>query len=173
MTRRQRSGASPPRERPAREITSATSKQPGSDEDSPARQRQISCGRGSFRPGKQRLPPLCEQLELDFDHELSATERFEKFHTDNPRVYATLVMLARQWIDRTGHSKLGVATLYERARWDIAISTNDPNFKLNNDHRAFYARLIMLQEPDLAGLFKLRRSEADAWAAILRHTAVA
>lgn len=92
-------------------------------------------------------------------------EQFEQFHDENPRVYTVLVTLAREWIRRTGHHKLGIATLFERARWEIAIATNDPDFKLNNNYRAFYARLLMRQETDLAGMFELRRSEADEWLA--------
>jgi hypothetical protein len=90
---------------------------------------------------------------------------FDRFHADNPKVYETLVRLAREWVGRTGRHKLGIATLFERARWEIALATTDADFKLNNSHRAYYARLIMLREPDLAGLFDLRASEADQWIA--------
>ena len=89
--------------------------------------------------------------------------RFEDFHTGNPRVYEVLVALARQWVASTGRRKLGIKTLYERARWEIALSTGDPDFKLNNNYTAFYARLIMDSEADLRGLFDLRASEADEW----------
>jgi hypothetical protein len=90
---------------------------------------------------------------------------FDRFHADNPKVYETLVRLAREWVGRTGRHKLGIATLFERARWEIALATTDADFKLNNSYRAYYARLIMLREPDLAGLFDLRASEADQWIA--------
>jgi hypothetical protein len=90
---------------------------------------------------------------------------FDRFHADNPKVYETLVRLAREWVERTGRHKLGIATLFERARWEIALATTDADFKLNNSYRAYYARLIMLREPDLAGLFDLRASEADQWIA--------
>ncbi len=90
---------------------------------------------------------------------------FDRFHADNPKVYVTLVRLAREWVSRTGRHKLGIATLFERARWEIALSTTDADFKLNNSYRAYYARLIMLREPDLSGLFDLRASEADQWIA--------
>lgn len=89
--------------------------------------------------------------------------RFDEFHADNPRVYAVLVRLAREWVNSTGRRKLGIKTLYERARWEIALATSDADFKLNNNFTAFYARLIMAQEPDLDGLFDLRTSEADEW----------
>lgn len=61
------------------------------------------------------------QLALTFGETMS--DRFEKFHRDNPRVYATLVRLAREWIASTGRRKIGIATLYERVRWEIAITT--------------------------------------------------
>jgi hypothetical protein len=90
---------------------------------------------------------------------------FDRFHSDNPKVYETLVRLAREWVNRFGSHKLGIATLYETARWQITLATNDAEFRLNNNWRSYYARLIMAQEPDLAGLFDLRASKADEWIA--------
>ncbi|OBS01863.1 hypothetical protein A9W98_17930 [Mycobacterium gordonae] len=104
-----------------------------------------------------------DQISLQFG--TSIAERFEAFDRANPHVYTTLVRLAREWIQRTGRHKLAIATLFERARWEIALATTDPEFKLNNNFRAFYARLIMHREPDLTDLFDLRSSEADAWIA--------
>jgi hypothetical protein len=93
----------------------------------------------------------------------STAGKFERFHAESPEVYRTLVALARQWVVRTGRARIGIATLYERARWELAISTSDPDFKLNNTYRAYYARLIMLQERNLEHLFEVRSSEADEW----------
>lgn len=95
----------------------------------------------------------------------SLADQFEAFHAANPKVYIVLIRLAREWIRTTGRRKIGIGALFERARWEIAIETSDPDFKLNNNYRAFYARLIMHDHPDLAGVFELRTSEADAWAA--------
>jgi hypothetical protein len=106
---------------------------------------------------------MTAQLALVFDATIA--DRFEEFHRSNRAVYATLVTLAREWVARTGQHKLGIATLFERTRWEIALATNDPEFKLNNSYRAYYARLIHKQEPDLDGLFDLRASAADAWIA--------
>lgn len=88
---------------------------------------------------------------------------FDRFHAENPVVYKVLVHLAREWVLRTGRRKLGIASLFERARWEIALMTSDPDYKLNNNWRAYYARLIMYREPDLDELFTLRASEADEW----------
>lgn len=90
-------------------------------------------------------------------------ERFTAFHEDNPHVYRTLVRLAREWVQQTGGRKIGTKALFEVARWQLALQTNTPDFKLNNNFTAFYARLMMRREDDLAGLFDLRHSEADEW----------
>ena len=94
---------------------------------------------------------------------ITTAERFESFHDENPIVYVTLVRLAREWVRRTGRHKLGIGALTERARWEIAMSTNAPDYKINNSFRAYYARLIMARCSDLADMFDLRASEADDW----------
>lgn len=92
-------------------------------------------------------------------------KEFIRFHLENPSVYTVLVALAREWVRKTGRDKLGIGMLWERMRWDIYIATSDPEFKLSNNHRAFYARLIMLREKDLHNVFNVKRSAADltAW----------
>lgn len=96
-----------------------------------------------------------------FSIDPTMADKFDEFHRSNPHVYMVLVRLAREWVRRTGTHRLGIKTLYERARWEIAISTSDPDFKLNNNFTAYYARLIMIREADLWGMFELRRSAAD------------
>lgn len=88
---------------------------------------------------------------------------FDTFHAQNPRVYDILVALARDWVAKSEGAKLGIQTLYERARWEIDLNTAASDFKLNNSFTPYYARLIMLQEPDLNNLFHLRSAEADEW----------
>lgn len=81
--------------------------------------------------------------------------RFEAFHAANPRVYATLVRLARE-AHAVGHQRVGIAMLFEVARWQLSVVTTGDDFKLNNSWRSRYARLIMAQEQDLAGVFETR-----------------
>lgn len=89
-------------------------------------------------------------------------QRFWAFHADNPHVYAELVKRAREWKSRHGHRKLAIATIFEVVRWFHYMQTADANgeWKLNNDYRSLYARLIMEREPDLAGVFETRRLHA-------------
>lgn len=102
---------------------------------------------------------------------LTAPERFEEFHALNPHVYATLVRLSRRFIDATGRRKLAVQRVVEIARWDLQIATRgEEEFEINNSFTPYYARLIMLQEPDLDAVFDIRRApEPDAWIADRRR----
>lgn len=104
---------------------------------------------------------MTNQLPLLFCGTTAAA--FEDFNRNNSHVYTTLVRLAREWVNQTGQHKLGIKTLYERARWEIAVTTNSPDYQLNNNFTAYFARLIMARERDLDGLFDLRASEADNW----------
>lgn len=88
---------------------------------------------------------------------------FWSFHQDNPQIYRLLVKFARQWRQAKGpDSLLGISNLFERVRWEKSIQTTDEAFKLNNNHRAFYARLIMDYCPDLEGIFRVRRQRIQA-----------
>lgn len=86
----------------------------------------------------------------------SIAERFADFHDLNPAVYKAIVEIARVMQGRGIH-KMGIALIFERLRWLHFIDTRGAEgFKLSNDFRAEYARLIMQQEKDLAGLFEVR-----------------
>lgn len=112
------------------------------------------------------LDRAAERATGDEDKSLTHAERFERFHDANPAVYKTLRWLAREWKRRTGGRKIGFPALYERARWELGLRTDGDQFLLNNNHQAYYSRLLMAQEPDLVGMFETRRSpEADEWIA--------
>lgn len=85
--------------------------------------------------------------------------RFEAFHAENPRVYQTLVRLARE-ARAAGKERIGIAMLYEVTRWQLSLQTTDEEFKINNSYRSRYARLIMATEPDLQGVFETREIRA-------------
>lgn len=93
------------------------------------------------------------QLGL-FDDPIEAA--FRAFHHDHPEVYRELAVLARAW-KTAGHKKLGIATLFEVLRWNAHLEGRDVDgFKLNNNYRSRYARLLMANERDLDGLFDTR-----------------
>ncbi|MAF44288.1 MAG: hypothetical protein CMI54_09040 [Parcubacteria group bacterium] len=81
--------------------------------------------------------------------------RFGEFHSKNPEVYSELVRLARE-LKVAGRERYGIKSLFEIIRWHKAMSTIGDDFKLNNNHAPFYARLIMRKEPDLEKFFEIR-----------------
>jgi hypothetical protein len=88
--------------------------------------------------------------------ELSDLDKsFLDFHLKNPHVYVLLVSLART-AAKKGRKKIGIGMLFERVRWEIFITTTGDDYKLNNNHRSRYARLIMDAEPDLKDAFEVR-----------------
>jgi hypothetical protein len=97
--------------------------------------------------------------QMGFSFRGTIQSRFEAFHKRNPFVYDKFCELARRWIGRRGKEKLGMKMLFEVVRWEVYMTTDDPasEFKLCNDYHSRYARLIMAQEPDLHGIFELRR----------------
>jgi hypothetical protein len=89
-------------------------------------------------------------------------EKFEQFHLDNPQVYAKLVELAVTARD-AGATKIGIGFLWERLRWHYlveVVNREGDEFKLNNDFRSRYARLIRANNPNLAPLFEVRQLRA-------------
>jgi len=89
--------------------------------------------------------------------------RFEAFHRENPSVFEKLRELAL-YARRRGAQRLSINLLFERLRWEIQIETRGDDFRLNNNHRPYYARLLMASEPELAGAFETRAAgdEEDA-----------
>lgn len=96
----------------------------------------------------------------------SAQERFATFHKLNPQVYDQLRVIALT-LRHKGQPRCGIRLIWERLRWDHLMSTDDPDssFKLNDHYKEFYARLLMKNEPELAGFFFTRTSRADEQAA--------
>ena len=86
-------------------------------------------------------------------------ERFEAFHSEHPEVFDQLVDLARTALEH-GRTRIGIGHLFEVLRWQRMIAglpDEAEDFKLNNDYRSRYARLIMRTVPELDGLFETRR----------------
>lgn len=106
------------------------------------------------------LPVLGKTVDVDGKF-ATIQEKFEAFHEANPAVYSALVRLARTY-KRRGQQRGSITQLFEVLRFSASVSTSDGNsgFKLNNNYRSRYARLIMKQEEDLADLFEIRERRA-------------
>ena len=80
---------------------------------------------------------------------------FLAFHMDNPHVYEEVKKIALD-LRRSGRDFYGIGAIFEIIRYHRAMTTNDPHFKMNHNYKALYSRLLMKQEPELAGFFKIR-----------------
>ena len=102
-----------------------------------------------------------QQLPLALPARTVEASSFEAFHRANPQVYSELVRLARE-AKAAGYERIGIRMCWEVARWNLALRTSGSDgFKLNNNLSAQYARLIMRQERDLAGIFEIRGRDAE------------
>ena len=96
---------------------------------------------------------------MDDLFESTHKKAFEVFHEANPHVYTKLVGYAQK-VRATGRTRYGIATLYEVLRYRTDTTSQDP-FRLNNNHKAWYARKMMDRGDVPEGFFQLRRSAAD------------
>ena len=87
---------------------------------------------------------------------------WREFHRDNPLVYGELRRMALELV-RAGRKRYGMHGLFEVLRWHRArLQTTDVDFKINDHHAPFYARLLMMREPELEGFFILKEEEKYA-----------
>ena len=84
---------------------------------------------------------------------------FLKFHKENPAIWALYKKFAYE-AKQAGHTKLSSEIILNRVRWETTITTNDKQFKINNNHKPFYARMLMYRE-HFTNFFAMRQSVAD------------
>jgi hypothetical protein len=79
------------------------------------------------------------------------------FHDRNPHVLRAIVDVSLR-LRRAKRPRLrwSIAAAFEVVRYNADISTDGRTYKLNNNHKAFYARWIMRDVPELEGFFKTR-----------------
>ena len=110
---------------------------------------------------------MSDQFDFDFspiEEEIfdDIQSRFLRFHNNNPHVYSNLVVLARQFRGKRSDAMIGIQMLFEVLRWNYWLNTDsDEQFKFPNAFAAGYSRLIMKNESDLEGIFKLCKSTFD------------
>lgn len=81
---------------------------------------------------------------------------FRRFHVDNPNVWVLFERFTFEAI-AAGMTSYSSAAIFERIRWHVDIETRDADpVKLNNNYRAYYARLFHRRHPGHAGFFRNR-----------------
>lgn len=101
-------------------------------------------------------------MEPEYEKGMNMREKFLAFHEANPQVARRIAKMALD-LQRKGFRVYGIAALFEVMRFDYNLTTDGDPFKLNNNYRAFYARLIMDKMPKLDGFFRTRMQPSQQW----------
>ncbi|MFF9478055.1 hypothetical protein [Streptomyces sp. NPDC014733] len=92
---------------------------------------------------------------------VSIQAQFEEFHQLNPWVLTALEQLAADYLKR-GAARVGIGMLFEVLRWQYATSTaTDDEFRLNNNFRSRYVRLLIERHPEWTAAFEVRALRTD------------
>ena len=88
--------------------------------------------------------------------EITKEGKFEAFHISNPQVYEAIMKVSVD-LKNIGIEKCSMWLIFNRLRWLYAIQTKGDEYKLNNNHAGYYARLAMAREPELKDFFQVRQ----------------
>ena len=89
-----------------------------------------------------------------------------KFHVKHPEVWTMFVQFTFDRISR-GYQHYGAQTICERIRWETPLGGDGKlEFRINNNHVAFYARAFEREHPAHTGFFRFRRQISDKKPAI-------
>ncbi|MCR8573066.1 hypothetical protein [Streptomyces sp. Isolate_219] len=87
--------------------------------------------------------------------------QFEAFHQLNPWVLRALESLTADYL-KHGAARVGIGMLFEVLRWRYVTATEgDDDFRLNNNYRSRYVRLLIERHPEWAPAFEVRALRAD------------
>jgi len=87
--------------------------------------------------------------------------RFAQFHLANPGIYDTVLKYTLQARAR-GYRNFGIKAIWEVIRWECGTPNNPTDeFKVNNNHCPYYARLVMRNHPELKGFFRVRGTASE------------
>lgn len=95
--------------------------------------------------------PLFTDLKRDI------VDSFVAYHTENPQVFKVFHQFAED-LRRAGRKHYGASAIFERIRWHFAVETKAEDFKLNNNYRSCYPRLLIAMDPSFADFFETRHS---------------
>lgn len=90
----------------------------------------------------------------------SIQAQFETFHQLNPWVLRALETLTADYLKR-GARRVGIGMLFEVLRWRYVAATEGDEFRLNNNYRSRYVRLLIERHPDWAQAFEVRSLRTD------------
>jgi hypothetical protein len=88
-------------------------------------------------------------------------EKFKEYHLRNPHVFRALLVIAQE-VKNSGVDRVGIEFVVHRLRWLTDIEGVDTNtvYAFDERYKTFYARLLMMYDPALEGLFRTKMTSA-------------
>lgn len=88
-------------------------------------------------------------------------KKFNIFDSENPQVWDLFVKYTMDAI-KSGRKNYSAYVIFERIRWhtEIETKTEEP-FKLNNNHRPYYARKFEKTFPEFSNFFRKRKVKGE------------
>lgn len=83
--------------------------------------------------------------------------KFWRYHKENPHVFE-LFRHYSMAVKKAGRKTYGAGAIFERIRWHLSVETSGDDFKLNNNFRSCYARLLIMEDSSFDGFFLTRTS---------------
>lgn len=77
------------------------------------------------------------------------------WHNKNPSIWAAFERFSLE-AAASGRPRYSHWAVMNRVRWHTAIETTGREFKISNDHIAFYARKFCAKHPEYRTFFKLK-----------------
>lgn len=88
-------------------------------------------------------------------------EAFEAYHAANPWVLTAFERLTADWVAK-GNTRLGIAMLTEIIRWRYGREIVSADvFRINNNHRSRYVRLLLDRHPEWTDVFVIRTLRSE------------
>lgn len=86
-------------------------------------------------------------------------KKFQTFHSENPHVYEEFKALAFQMLG-SGRRKYSAEAIFNVIRWHHDLSTTtEEQFKINNNYRSIYARVLQLEHAEFEDFFASREPQ--------------
>lgn len=109
-------------------------------------------------------PRAVHHAEAVADPDDTIQAKFEEFHRAHPEVYGKVVELAftlKAQRDAGRCKWVSIGAIWERLRSDWLFAGRDSEgYKLNNNYRSRYARLLIADFPEFAGIIETRELQS-------------
>lgn len=90
-----------------------------------------------------------------------AAGAFNDYLNENWHVYQAFEREALK-VFRTGRDYYSARTILHHLRFMSVIAEHGSEWKINNNHSPYFARLFELRNPECEGFFRMRVSKADS-----------